>query len=156
MQYYFFPTDFYYPKPPSSIKSTTDQHRRVVPLKAPVDAPDSDADVADQNSTSYKIVKVRPLTIHLRTQNFASKCNVIYKWLVLKRWVFVNNRFSNILLSIVSMKWDILLLVFIVLSRVLIIGWISNIWFSRYVLCFLRINGRCTLIFFFFEMILIN
>ncbi|KAL8489416.1 hypothetical protein ACS0TY_025356 [Phlomoides rotata] len=76
MQYYFFPTDFYYPKPPST---TDHQHRRVVPCKPPVEVSDSDADVADQNPPSYKIVKVRPLTIRLRTQNLASKSNVIYK-----------------------------------------------------------------------------
>lgn len=82
MQYYFFPTDFYYPKPPSSIKAagTTDHQRGVVPFKPPVDVSDSGADAADQNSPSFKIVKVRTTADkRLRTQNLASKNNVIYK-----------------------------------------------------------------------------
>lgn len=57
MQYNFFPTDFYYPKP-----TPTDD--RVPPSKA--EAPDSGKDSVvspGKHFGRYEVVKVRPLTI---------------------------------------------------------------------------------------------
>ncbi|KAG8372044.1 hypothetical protein BUALT_Bualt12G0025700 [Buddleja alternifolia] len=65
LQYYFFPTDFYYPRPPS-VNGDTSSHdqRQVLPVKNPLNQETDIADAlqvknaTDQNTRSYKVVKV--------------------------------------------------------------------------------------------------
>ncbi|KAL8041351.1 hypothetical protein ABFX02_10G159500 [Erythranthe guttata] len=93
MQYYFFPTDFYYPRPPpAAVDTSADTTRSQQAVKVNRDQMDEPADhsgahlkgadelAADKNCRSYKVVKIPALTIsHIPTQKVTSKSNYLYK-----------------------------------------------------------------------------
>lgn len=71
LQYYFFPTDFFYPKPPTINAESTNHQSQALLVKIPIEETKSDHGETKNaslhnNTHNYKHIKVPSLTTSLR------------------------------------------------------------------------------------------